>query len=51
MSSCYTGTNQIIHELTMLYLQNQDLSGKTPAEIHDMYQAAFAEIKKKRENR
>ena len=40
--------------LAMLYLQNQDLSKKTPAQVHEMYWYALAEIRKdykeKREN-
>lgn len=31
--------------LTMLYLQNQDLSNKTPSEIHTMYWEALYEIR------
>ena len=31
--------------LAMLYLQNQDLSGKTPKEIQKMYFEAYSEIK------
>ncbi len=30
--------------LAMLYLQNQDLRGKSPSEIHTMYQEAYYEI-------
>lgn len=30
--------------LTMLYLQNQDLSSKTPSEIHTLYWEAKKEI-------
>ena len=33
-----------IEALALLYVQNQDLKGKTPAEIHTMYQALY-EIK------
>lgn len=29
----------------MLYLQNQDLSQKTPAQIHEMYWSALSEIR------
>lgn len=32
--------------LAYLYVQSQDLSGKTPAEIHTMYQEAYFEISK-----
>lgn len=38
--------------LVMLYLQNQDLTGKSPAEIQQMYYAAYAELTKDyRENK
>ena len=32
--------------LALLYVQNQDLGGKTPSEIHTMYQEAYYEILK-----
>ena len=32
--------------LSMLYLQNQDLSGKSPEEINSMYWDAYYRIKK-----
>lgn len=32
--------------LAYLYLQNQDLSGKTPSEIQTMYYEAYFEIQK-----
>lgn len=32
---------QLAHELAMLYLHNQDLSGKTPAEICKLYADAL----------
>ncbi len=31
--------------LAMLYVQNQDLSGKTPKDILDMYDDAYEEIR------
>ena len=34
-----------IEALTMLYLQNQDLSGLTPEEILDKYDDAYQKIK------
>lgn len=37
--------------LAMLYLQNQDLRGKTPSEIHTMYQEAYYEILKDRRDK
>lgn len=37
--------NDKIHDLTMLYLQNQDLSNVTPAELLDKYNVAFEIIK------
>ena len=30
--------------LAMLYMQSQDLSGKTPSEIYQMYREAYDEI-------
>ena len=36
-----------IEALTMLYLQNQDLSSLSPEEIFDKYQDAYTAIKKK----
>ena len=35
--------------LAMLYVQSQDLKGKTPAEIFEMYNAAYAEIRRENE--
>lgn len=32
--------------LAMLYVQSQDLSGKTPVEVLNLYQTAYTEIKK-----
>lgn len=32
--------------LTMLYLQNQDLSGKTPEDVVDLYYDAYYKIRK-----
>ena len=32
--------------LAMLYVQSQDLKDKTPTELLEMYNAAYAEIKK-----
>lgn len=40
----YPFSNETIHELAMLYLQNQDLTGKTPAEIYGIYMAAIKEL-------
>lgn len=34
--------------LAFLYVQNQDLSGKTPAEIQEIYYNAYYEISKDR---
>lgn len=33
-----------LHDLAMLYLRNQDLSGKTPSEIYALYVAAIREL-------
>lgn len=40
-------TDQMFHELAMLYLKSQDLSGKTPAEIFEMYKDAIHELMNK----
>lgn len=32
--------------VAMLYVQQQDLSGKSPSEIYTMYQEAYFEIRK-----
>lgn len=37
--------------LAMLYLQSQNLEGKTPAEIHTMYLEAYYEIKRDDQNK
>jgi hypothetical protein len=34
-----------IEALTMLYLQNQDLTNKTPSEIVELYFSVFAGVK------
>jgi len=39
-----TYPESVTDALAMLYLQNQDLKGKTPAEIHTMYWEARKEI-------
>lgn len=36
--------------IAYLYIQNQDLSDKTPTEIYDMYQAALSELEKNRKD-
>lgn len=36
--------------IAYLYVQNQDLSDKTPAEIYDMYRAALSELEKNRKS-
>ena len=35
----------LIHELTMLYLQKKDISNLSPAELLDEYYKAYSEIK------
>ena len=41
----------LIHELTMLYLQKKDISNLSPAELLDEYYKAYEEIyKHKTEN-
>lgn len=37
--------------LAYLYVQAQDLSGKTPTEIHTMYQEAYYEIRADRRSK
>lgn len=32
-------------KLAMLYLENQNISGKTPTQLHEMYLNAYYEIK------
>ncbi len=32
--------------IALLYVQNQDLSGKSPAEIYTLYQEAYYKIRK-----
>ena len=39
-----TYNDQVLHDLTMLYLKNQDLSSAPPSEVLDEYRKAFAEI-------
>ena len=36
--------------IAYLYIQNQDLSDKTPTKIYDMYQAALSELEKNRKD-
>lgn len=35
--------------LALLYVQSQDLTGKTPSEIKEMYEKAYEEIRKVKE--
>lgn len=41
-------SNLISSKLAMLYLQNQNLSNKTPEEIFDLYNEAFHKIATRR---
>ncbi len=34
--------------VAMLYVQNQDLTGKSPSEIYTMFQEAYYEVRKDR---
>lgn len=43
-------SKQLAHELAILYLHNQDLSGKTPAEICAMYAEAKEQFEKELAN-
>lgn len=46
MASDKTGfPSDISKALTMLYLQNQDLSGKTPEDITELYYEAYYKIR------
>ena len=40
-------TAQLHHEIAMLYLKSQDLSGKTASEVYEMYTSALTEIMNK----
>lgn len=37
--------------IAFLYVQNQDLTGKTPAEIYTIYQCAYYEVKRDRKEK
>ncbi len=39
----------IYEELAMLYMHHQDLNGKTPGEIYQMFRSAYDEIRKAEE--
>lgn len=38
--------SNLTEALTMLYLQNQDLTGKSPIEIHELYWETYNAISK-----
>lgn len=38
----------VIHELTMLYLRQKDISSLTPEQLLDEYKKVYAEIKDKK---
>lgn len=40
-----------IESLALMYMQHQDLSGKTPAEIETMYHDAYKEMVKSAQDR
>lgn len=40
--------NNVVHELTMLYLSQKDISSLTPEELLDEYEKVYTEIKKKK---
>lgn len=44
-NSVYAFPSSREEALAMLWLEHQDLSGKTPTELHDMYWAAVKEIR------
>ena len=35
--------------VAMLYVQNQDLTGKTPSEIYTMFQEAYYEVRREKQ--
>lgn len=37
--------------VAMLYVQNQDLTGKTPSEIYTMFQEAYYEVRRDRKKK
>ena len=37
--------NQTIHDLTLLYLQNQDIHSLSPEELYNKYKATYEQIK------
>ena len=39
-----TQTDQVLHDITMLYLENQDLSSLTPAQVLDEYRNVYDAI-------
>ena len=36
---------ETIRKLALIYIKSQDLTGKSPSEIRQLYEAAYAEIK------
>lgn len=50
--SLSTFPDNSLEALTMLYIQNQDLSGKTPEDLVDLYDETYDKIRnRKKENR
>lgn len=45
--SLYTFPDSKEEALTMLYLQNQDLSGKTPEDLIELYYVTYDKIKER----
>lgn len=41
-------SNNVVHELTMLYLNQKDISSLTPEELLDEYEKVYTKIKKKK---
>lgn len=39
-------SEELIHNLTLLFMQNQDLKGKNPEEIFAMYESTYCDFKK-----
>ncbi len=50
-NSVYAFPSSREEALAMLWLEQQDLKGKTPTELHDMYWAAVKEIRADYQNK
>lgn len=43
--------NEKIHDITILYLSQQDISSLTPKQLFDKYEAIYAELKEHHKNK